>query len=425
MSIIQRFGKRQFAFGLEWKEGGDDLDEVLDGVRDVEGAFYCLMQAGKRGSDPACVGLFRAPPKTSGDLYSFAAAVAGTGNDGVYVMPIGDDKLWYVSIRESLVVPGTDRIDDKSTVLNSIQTQIALAERNGEIRKVFSPLEIRQSGWQVFDPKEVADRAKVKPLKKTKEASKGVAIAAVLGVFAVAGVAAWFFMFRGPSEAERAAQDAEAARQAYVANLTQQLTNLPSDHAWVNGAFDKVSALAPAFAAGYVQKEVNCQPLSCAVLYNVLKDSPYSPAELRATLGDQVSFDATGQVATYTIPVETPVVLVDDALLRAWPVSPNQTKERIGVLPIYAPNLSISRDPVEEDLSAMAGTIPPGYAPITRTVVALRLREPSALLEGDVASLSDFWANGGFVPTSLRWTSGLAGESPTWTAEFTRVSGAL
>lgn len=422
MSIIQRFGKRQFAFGLEWKEGGDDLDDVLDAVRDTEGGLYCVMHAGKRRGDPSCVGLFRAASATKGEIYPFAAAVAKLGTDGIYVMPLGEDKLWYVSIRDSLVVAGTDRIDDKSTVLNSIQTQVALAERNGEVRKIFSPLEIRQTGWQVFDPVEVADRAKVKALKKTKEASPAAAIAIVVGVLALAS-AAWWFFFRGASEAEQAAEQAEAARQAYVANLTQQLANLPSDHAWVNGAYSLVERSAPAVAAGYVQKEVTCVPLSCSVIYNVLKDSPYSPAELRSMLGDAVTFDTTGQVATYTVQVPTPIVSVDDTLLRAWPVSPNQTKERIGMLPLYAPNLALATDPVEEDLSAAAGTVPPGYLPITRTVVSVRLRESGLLLASDVAAISDFWANGGFVPTSLRWTTGITGEAPTWTAEFVRVSG--
>lgn len=423
MSIIQRFGKRQFAFGLEWKEGGDDLDDVLDAVRDTEGGLYCVMHAGKRRGDPSCVGLFRAASATKGEIYPFAAAVAKLGTDGIYVMPLGEDKLWYVSIRDSLVVAGTDRIDDKSTALNSIQTQVALAERNGEIRKVFSPIEIRQTGWQVFDPQEVAQRAKVSPLKRSKEASKGAAIAAILIIFAIAGAAGWWFFLRGPSEAEKAAQAAEDARQAYVANLTQQLTNLPSDHAWVNLAYDRVADLAPSFEAGYVKEEVNCQPGSCVVRYGVLSDSAFSPETLREVLGDGLTLDPTGQIGTLNVPVPTQTVIVDDALLRAWPVSPNQTRERLGMLPIYAPNLAISREPIEEDLSAAAGSLPPGYVPITRTVVAVRLREPNLLLESDLAAIADYWANGGFVPTSLRWTSGLQGEAPTWSAEFTRVSG--
>jgi len=423
VSIVKTIGKRQFAFGGEWKSASDDFDDVLDAVKETDGAFFHVISLGKPGRSPSCVGSFTFEGAQKGAIHSFAALVAKAGQDGVYVLPMDDDRLWYVSIRDGLVVSGTDRIEDQENAHNAISTIVALAERNGEVRKVYSPMEIRQSGWAVFDPKELAERSKILPLESASKTSVGAALAAVIAVFVVFGVAGWWFFLKGPSEAEKAAEAAEAARQAYVANLTQQLTNLPSDHAWVNRAYLAVHERANAYIGGYVLTEVRCSPGNCLALYEAPAENAFSPGLMKASIPEGLTFDPTGRAATLNIPLETPYVLVDDNLLRAWPVTPDQTIERIGMLPIYAPNLALTRDPVPEDLSAAAGSAPPGYSPIFRTVVSVRVRNPAPLMAADLASLSDFWANGGFVPTSVQWTLGFNGEQSTWSAEFTRISG--
>jgi hypothetical protein len=422
VAIVVPFGKKQFAVGGEWKEASEDIGEVIDGAKEVDGGFYHVISAGKKKSDAGCVGSFTFEEKVKAPVFSLAALVASVGADGIYVIPMPDARLWYVSIREGMVVTGTDRVDDAESALNAISTIVTISERSGEERKVFAPIEIRRPGWSVIEVKELLSRGKVKPLVANTEASPAVAIAAVVGVFAVAGALGWWFFFKGPSEAEKAAEQAEAARQAYVAMIQQQVANLPSDHAWVNRAYARVMQAAPAFVAGYALKQARCVPGSCTMSYEVAPDAPFAPDVIRQTLGSGVTVDLTGRAAAFTIQVDTPMVLVDDPLIRSWPVSKNETLARIGMLPVYAPNLAIERDPVEEDLSAAAGSLPPGYSPIVRTVVPLRVREPDFLMPADVAALADFWANSGFVPTSLTWTFGF-GEAPRWSAEFTRVSG--
>lgn len=423
--MIQRIGKSQFVFGMDWRDASSDFEDALESAREVEGGWYAVVRAGKRASDPACVGVFRPEGKPKGALLSFAAALAATGNDGLYILPMPDGRLWSANIRAGLVLQGADRIGDRDEVLRAVSDLLALSGRGGDPLKVFSPLEIRQPGWQVFDPAEIARTTRVKPLRPNAADAgplvKAVAALAVVGVILGAG---WWFFMRGPSAAEQAAMDAEAARQAYEAMMQQHLSGLPDNPEWIVRAFADVSAEAPGWIGGYVLQQARCTPTGCQAIYAADARQAHSPGLLRDRLGAQrVTFDATGRLATLSVPVVVGFQPVDSARIKDWPVLPDQVKERLAMMGTYLPGIVLQADPVPEDVSAQAGALPVGYRSITRTVLSLRPLESQALLWPELATMVDYWGLSGFVLTSVQWSHGFGDEPATWSAEFTRVSG--
>lgn len=418
MTIIQQIGKHAFAFGGEWREVDDDLDLVLDEIRANPG-YHTLLES--RGSKQ--IGLFAISTEIKkSSVYSFAAQLAASGANGIYVLPMQDGRIWYAAIRDGKVTPGTDRIDRDDDALRSIETMVMVAARSGEERAVYSPLEIRQSGWKVFDPKEVSRKPHSKPLRKNIRKSKAPVAIAAIAIIALSGGLGWWQFVKIPADKRKAQEAEELNRQNYVALLTQQLQGIPRDHAWVNLAFDLVTQHAPYFFAGYTLKEVVCNPGSCQAKYESVGDTPRSPGIFVESLG-QASVNPSGLEAIVTIQVNAETVEVDDALLRSWPSGKEQIADRIGMLPTYAPHLVMERDPVEEDLSAMAGATPVGYRPIKRVTLSLRTKEAMEMHPSDLAAIADYWANSSFVPVSVTWTTGLAGAQSGWSIELVRIAG--
>ncbi len=424
---LETIGKRTFAFGLSWRDAGGDADDLIE-AEVVKGGNPYVSVLGNQdvvGFGTLDAAAAAKPPK---EIFSFAALCASAGDEGIYVIPLSNGRWWYTSVRNGLVVPGTDRADSMDGVLDAIANIVAAssaASETGESVKVYSPIEIRQVGWNVFDPIAFERAAKIKPLKLMKKSSgQSLTIAAAVMVSALVGVAGWWFFLKGPSDAEQAAMDAEAIRQAYVGSVTQTLSSIPFDHAWVNIAFRMVEDQAPAFAHGYTKTEASCQPASCSVLFEAAQNSPFSPTEFQLSLGGSaVTISEDGSGASYSIAIATPTIVVDDSLIRAWPVLPDQLVDRLGVFPIYAADVSVTQGPTMEDLSTSLGGAPPGYRPIQRVTFVISPRGGGMLTSDRLSALSDFWANAGFVPASFRWTSGLAGGTETWQIEFVRISG--
>ena len=425
MAHIQKIGKKACAFGLRWIDVLDgDLDDTLLAGRPGKDALLAQTPARAKKKEVAKIGLLEPTDPIKGKVWSFAAIAAEAGNDGIYVLRLDDGRYWYAVVDRRNVGSGQEVIGSRDQVIEAVEANVALAMRISETRRVYANVALDDAIESAyFDPVALVNASKTSPLRVLAGASTPfVAVVAILlAVFAAAG---WWLFLRGPSAAEQAAASAEAARQAYIGTITSQLEGLPTDHAWVNTAFAKANR-SPAFVAGYAKQSVQCSPASCTITYTVERDGAYAPELLRAQVGEGLSIAPGGLAAAVNLPLSTPTVMLDESLIRSWPVLPDQTMERVGMLPIYAPMMVMERDVVVEDLSAMAGVVPEGFMPINRTVIALRVSDSSPLLAADLAALADFWSNGGFVPTSVRWVTGLAGEPPAWSIEFTRISGTM
>src|SRR6185437_8151335 len=117
--IVETFGAHPFAFGLTWVGRGEALDESLqdaltDGRALSEVILYVTRQEKvKRSSaDVGTVGFYIAGEKVSTPPTSAAQAVAQKCEDGLYVLPLADDSVWYCGVRAGVVVEGMDVVAD-------------------------------------------------------------------------------------------------------------------------------------------------------------------------------------------------------------------------------------------------------------------------------------------------------------------------
>lgn len=405
------FGKRTYALGLRWVEGDPtrkppaQVKEALGGGK----ALYCLQES---SDGRVAIGFCDATklPKTA--RYSFADAVAATGKDGIYALPVGrGGMLWYVVVAEGQVVPETDAVvpfEDGCSAIENLRAALSLPVYYSGAEAL--PMDATES----FDPQGIATAARIKPLRTVGGSQAGGALVLVL-VLGGIGVGGWMVLHKGkPSAAEVAAQQAQAVRDAYLSALHQQVDVLPADAGWVVDAWQASERAFPPAVGGWHRDGFACQPTGCAATYAAA--SAWAMAPIDAVFGRSALLSADQKTLVVNLPLTTKTQAWTDAQLLApirWPRTPADTVGRLAMQSL----VTLEGAPTLTNLTE-GQTAPPEAQSVLKDTITVK--DASYVGATQLAGLTHFFAADGYAPVTL---SVVDGPSAAYRVEFQRIGG--
>lgn len=421
-------GKRRYVFGLKWAEAHERkpasvVREALDAGS--KGIFTSLRN---EDDDRAVVGygdLQALQDTGKGALYSYAAALAASGTDGIYVAPVDDGRLWYVVIAHGLPVPETDVTLELAEGLTAVQSMRAtfglpvLVAEGGE-------LGIEPDDW--FDPLGLVEHVKLAPLRRSGGAGNAIGAVVLIAVLGCVAFGAWWLFLRKSEVDVDAAADAqalaEAQRASYLASVRAAVAAHPLDTRWVVDAYADATRAYPGGIGGWRLDGVTCSPGTCIANYSAVEDRPRALAPMQERFGaanvvmleDQKSLMVSRTVPTGSVAVEWS----DNQVLapRHWPRPASDVLGRLG---LYFAKIEADGQVGVEDLGATMMP-PPEARPLLREKVAIKQAE--ALDPIRLKGLVVYFGEEGFAPANLAFSTGTGGVSPAWRMEFVRLGGA-
>lgn len=414
---IETLGKRRFAFDLAWNDNfGDDAKESLrDAYGEGTPVVYTLIE-GKDGEE--ILGSARITGKLKGSIYPYAAALASTGRDGIYVARPAAGQLWYVVINSGQVVPGTDRSLDEADALDALDT----------LRSGYPELVIYTAGVEMLDGRDftldaAVASAKVKPMKRLATENPVVGLIVLGLVLAAVGYGGWYLFLRKEEVKVDSAAEQARLRQLYVQKAQGAVSTVPQDPAWVLNAFDVARGSFPESISGWSLEGVTCQPAACTANYALPKDvSGYALTpiwdrfgkETVSLMGDKRSLSVTRKLAQPKMLSYTEVDVFQP------PKTGARVIDTIGRLGMLFDNVTVDGDYKTENLNESLQA-PIGTAPLMRETFALRQDEQ--LTEIRLKGLASYLSYAQFVATSLSFSTGSGSITPAWRVEWVRVHG--
>lgn len=420
-----RIGKRTYAFELEWLDlGGRPASEVirehLDGGQQAQYVVLTRPVAGakKKKQVPGVAGYFEGERK--GKIFSYAAALAATFKDGIFVAPTEAGRLWYLVVNDGQVVPETDRSLERDDALRMIDV----------LRVTYDQLTVYAvDGTGVpdareFDPERAISKAKVEALRPVV-ASQAKGIFAIIAVLGITGALYW--ATSKPAAPDAAAQF-ESQRVAFVQSAKEAMAALPDDPNWVVFAVARAKTAFPDEVAGWRSEGVKCTPTNCTGTY-VLPQSGsgfgYTPLEERFGVG-MVKLLPDGRSLEAMIPLQLPVRDVPEEAIMAPASNVVPMLDLMGAVPLRFYGVGVDSKTDVAALNEQLGA-PAGLPVLTReTFATLKTSDETGGGRLDLLSLkgqAQLMASGGFVAATVAYSDG-AGTIPVlWKVEWTRIRG--
>jgi hypothetical protein len=436
MSAMQlhAYNKRSFAFGLTWIEARDsaqddieasvgptvDLSEsnvysievsrpkskVPKGVQETEGADVGTMSV--RGYVVSDTRL----PKT----FSAAAALAKQGRDGLFVVDLTDDEVWYCGIRDGVVVPSTDVIDTRDAALATVS---ALA--SGLDLTVFASETLSLLGSETFVIGAALRSSSSPALRPLSGRTSPVVPILIIAVVAGLGFFGYRMIFP-PKPKLTPEQQQAMLRAAYVTNVSSAVKVLPASSEWVNDAFLMARKRLPPFITGWVLEGVSCTPTDCNAMYSVGKDSAFALSPMKARFGSALKVMPDGHSVSVAMHLSTEVISMTEPYLRSIQPAKMPLLDWVGGIPIRMVNTRIDGQLLDNNLGQQLGAAAAGMPP------NLELEQASIKSEAylDAAALRGVvWAGAvdGFVPVQIAWTPGNGQIPAVWRMTWERLHG--
>lgn len=413
---IETLGKRKFAFGLTWVPADDG--RPVDIVRETSTLTKAVYASVTNDESKTVVGYAPDEPTAKGKVYSYAAALASLGQDGVYVGPV-DDKLWYVAISKGLVVPATDQILEMDAALSAIEN----------IRSMGLPVIVMEGAplplhaERVFDPERAVASIKAGQLRrmgadKADLIKGGIVVAGLVGL----GVFGYTTFIKKPdNSAELDAQTAAQIRATYITTMQTAAAAIPADPAWVVRAYESSSQMLPAMLAGWRLEGATCTPASCVANYSLAQGTGYAVSPFYERFGGAVQVLGDQRSLSVTLPLhQVAMINWPEATVFAPPAPIGRALDAAGRVALRFSN--VTQDGPVKTLMVSGNVQPPPLAPavVTDTIA---VRQGEALDGIRLRGITSYFSDFGFAATTLAYSNGDGAAPRAWRIEFTRIHG--
>lgn len=415
-------GKRRFAFNLKWKEvaEGSAAELVREGL-DASGRGIYSQVTSEDGRQVVGYADYASTPEAAkGSIYSYAAALAASGQPGIYVAPVDSEHVWYTVILDGAVVADTDQslpFDSAIAAVESLRDGFALPVYVAH--EATLPIE----GANTFDAELIVEGVKVKAMKRIgggNSLAGALVLAAVVGGIAFGGY--WMFIKPDKNAGKSPEEIAAEIRANYLSAMRAELQAKPTDAGWVVAAHEQALRAFPVAQSGWLLDGVSCTPGRCVANYSVGANEPRAvqpmfdqfPAGAVSVLPDQRSLAITLPIA----PV-APVAWSDEQILSptAWP---RRAEDTAGTLRLYLLEAVVDGAPATTSLTGKH-TPPPEARPVMEDKIAVK--EADVLEPARLRGLATHFYRDGFVATSIAFSNGIGRTPAAWRIEFTRTGG--
>ncbi|MEY2152289.1 type 4b pilus protein PilO2 [Rhodanobacter sp. 115] len=406
---IETVGKRHYAFGLTWadssrKPGKAELQALRKQLDPTGRARYytCTCHTGNRFVLAGGINTTR----VRGKIYSFAASLAARQPDGLYVVQVDADNLWFVLIRNGLVIPETDVIDTTEKVLRSIE--FYRRTLNLDASSIFAGDGVEIVDAQLFNAEQAVLGLR-NPVALRLVSSKPAMMPLAIGVVGLVLVGAGVKLYRKHKAAQSQQQLTEQQRlqkiQAYRQAAQGALSNYARDPQWITRALEKARNRLPPFLAGWTLQKVDCDLSGCNGDYvHGTGLVFYAVAPFQARFRGQLSIHPDSNGLRVHVPLSVPVVVASDSLLHnPPPVSNPSLIDWIGLSPLHVAGLSDRPAGVAKNLALAAGATTVGYPSFVTETVLLKGNAPIAV---SLPSVLHWASPAGFRVTHLTWMTG-------------------
>lgn len=409
---VEKLGKHRFALGLDWKrvEKDGSVKETLGAYAPERGGFW---YATSKSEASTAVGFTTHAMK--GRVASFAATLASTAEDGIYVAQMDDGSVWYCVVTNHMVEPGTDRI-------------LAEHEARESVRGLQSGLDLTVysfgdflPGTLPFDPTSAIAKAKPVWIKRhSSAASEAVGAAALLAVGGALMFGGWKLFLAPPPPADYGLTP-EEIRANYLGSVRGFLPQIPESPLWPTEALVRTRAAFPAFRAGWALEEVQCDPMHCQAAFAPVHGSPWRSAAELGGAGLSVALNAEGTAASAAIPVSVPLRdFSDEDLL--YPTPPQRAAaEAVGTFGLRYVGAVVDGAPQRVSVEEMIGTQPPMDA-LPLIIESVFLRSDKVPEEWQVRQMTAYWAAEGFRATRIEFSHGYGAMPSAWRMELKRIT---
>lgn len=428
---VEWIGKRQYAFGLTWVEstrrpGKAEIKAqrlALDPLGRAR-CHICICSAAGRFTLGA--GISDKPLR--GTVYSYAATLASTHPDGLYVAKVDDDHLWYCVISGGLVTPETDVIGGNQDILSRIESLRTLLHL--EPSAIFASEDIDiEGGSQPFDPASAVQAVR-KPVA-LRVSTTGLSLMPFLVVGAVLLVGTAGDIVWKKYEASKAQQSMSAAQrqqliQSYHNAVQGALVNYPSNPSWAQAAWQTANVELPPYMAGFHLDTIQCIPSGCDGSYvrsQQVIAFAISPFTDRFGVS-AVSIDPQGNAIKVHLALKNPPFVVDDALLHRPPAkNPVALLDWLGRTPLHVVGISERPTMLVSDLASANGGTQVGYPAFVSESVELKGNSPMA---SALPALQEWASSAGFRITRMESKTPYGGGSEAtgnWDIAVQRIHG--
>lgn len=430
---IGTLGKRRFAYGLTWTDVVDDKpiavareaaiaerDKTGEGGKKPPSIVYAVTVSDQGERTVGFQRLSEAPQAKKGKLYSYAAAVAATGNDGVYVAPIDDENVWYVAVSGGMVIASTDVERDRATGVSQVRNLAVAMDLPIYVAHGF---DLGIPDADTFDSEQIVEGVKIRPLSRDG-ADSPVAVAVAALVFLGVVGAGWHFTRpEVPMVFDNTAELEAQRKQNYLMAARSELGSAPGAGDWLIASHDSARQLFPSVIAGWTLNNVSCEPGRCSAQY----EAGGSPIAFLAVMHERFGPGAVGEpdpggrtvVVTQALPTPAGVDYTDEQIMQphVWPAHPFDTLNLLG---LRFPGVVVDGAYRDESMGEQLGA-PADAAPLHRVRVAVKqLGAPDSAVLKSVVS---HFGSDGYTPLALQFSTGAGNAPATWRIEFSRVGG--
>lgn len=423
---IETVGKKHYAFGLTWVGvARKPTKAVVATQRRAHKAsnastFYtCVCK--KNGTFVLGTGV--TATRVRGKVYSYAASLAKRQPDGLYVVRVDDTNLWFVLIRDGLVIPETDVIGPAEKVLESVHFYRQTLDLDADT--IFAGEDVRLDDAQSFDAA-AAVQGMRDPVPLSAVTGRGpVMLLAGVATFAILGVGGYkLYKKHQAAQAEQAltAQQRAQVIAAYHGAAQAALAGYAQDPRWVAQAWQMASLRLTPFLAGWTLQKVDCTPAGCDGHYvHGSSLAAYAIAPFQARFA-HVSIHPDVNSLQVHLPLTTPLRVVDDALLHApSPARAPAMVDWIGLASLHITGLRDRPAGVARNIAAAAGATAVGYPAFMVESITLKGRAPAVV---SLPSLLRWATPAGFRVTHFTVMTGLDNDSTaSWDATILRYHG--
>lgn len=424
---VERIGSRQYAFGMAWADSGSAkprpaevkaLQAKLDPGRQAR-YYHCVVAANGRYA----LGGGVVASKPGGKIYSYAATLAAVAGDGIYVAPVDDTQLWFCVIREGIVTPETDVIDESSRVLASIDGYRSLLDFDAS--HIFSAEGVSiRGGAEPFDPIEVVSHVR-KPIVLRASGGKvsmaPVVVAAALVIASVVGYKIYVAHQAAVQHKIVTEQQRQQVIQSYRSAAQSALSAYPVDADWPNGAWRTIATRLPVFLAGWNLKDVSCVLSGCDANYvrTGKSFSAVSPFTDRFGVA-AVGFDPKGNLIKVHLPLNNRAVEVNDDLLHNPPAAGMPILDWMGLSTLHVDGLQGQPTVVATNLAAVSNATQVGYPAFVTDTVTLK---GSASVANSIRDAVQWGMYGSFRVTKFEFSVNSGKGGSNWTFTLARFHG--
>lgn len=428
---LKTFGKRQFAFGLNWIVAHDNLvDEVEAAVGptvDLSQSYVYHAQIkpvrrrkGKAASavDESVVEAgfsvgFVVSEQRIKATFSAAEAFARSGRDGLFVAELDDTTLWFCGIRAGSVVPSTDQVGTAESIRDRV-----LALSAGLDLVIFSAGECGIDSAEPFAIEAILAEAKLKPMSRLRRG--GNPFLPVLAIVVVGGLCALGYKVLNPPQPTLSpAQVQEQMRANYVASVSGLIKTYPTEKQWVIDAYWQARSQFPPFMEGWALDGVSCTPASCEAMYSVEKDKPFVVSPMARRFGQRFRLLKDGHSATVVLPLQTTIVPVTEHFLRTLPRTGMALMDWVGLVPVSMAGAKVNGQILDSDLGKKFNAAGAGMPPLVMEQVAIK--SLSYLDDRQLVDVVVAGTRGHFTPVQMAWSFGEGKVPASWRMTWSRL----